>query len=263
MQETVLTYPCADLHEWHNLLRSIFVCMRNKMWQTVCSPLLWLQFLPSMYGLMFATCFCIINIMQSWFRDFCFLLRFFSFLTVAFWGASGRSPEHLTGEDVRTLRARAAKALPQGHVGEASLAPPCTLLAKTGIIPSPTCCCESGVKCAGNSAASGPQAEEGPPVHQVGVYRGSRWARVSWKPGSVCRGLDLSILPGEPSWLLTGHLSLFPLQALATCLTTLSIDKVHMYVLLLRVKHPKAAWVLFVFIIFCLFHILSILVATV
>jgi len=75
---------------------------------------------------------------------------------------------------MRTLRARAAKALPQGHVGEASLTPPCTLLAETGIIPSPTCFCESGVKSARNSVASSPQAEEGPPVHQVGVYRGSR-----------------------------------------------------------------------------------------
>lgn len=52
-----------------------------------------------------------------------------------------------------------------------------------------------------------------------------------------------------------------PLSSACHYLTALSIEKVHMYVLLQRAKRPKAAWVLFVFIIFCLFYILIILVA--
>lgn len=53
----------------------------------------------------------------------------------------------------------------------------------------------------------------------------------------------------------------FPLSSACHYLTALSIEKVHMYVLLQRVKCPKAAWVLSVFIIFCLYHIMIILVA--
>lgn len=51
--------------------------------------------------------------------------------------------------------------------------------------------------------------------------------RALQKPGSVCRGLSLGILPGEFYLsLLTGHLNLFPLCAHATPLTSLSIMEV-------------------------------------
>lgn len=80
--------------------------------------------------------------------------------------------------------------------------------------------------------------------------------RALQKPGSVCRGLGLGVLPGEFYLsLLTGHLNLFPLCAHG------SSD----LVLLLGVKPSEAAWTLFMFmfISFCLFDILSILVAIV
>lgn len=83
------------------------------------------------------------------------------------------------------------------------------------------------------------------------------------KPGSVCRGLSLGILPGEFCLSLLTGLNLSPLCVHATPLTALSIIKVQTYLLLPGVNPSEAAWTLFVFISFGLFHVLSILVAVV
>lgn len=171
-------------------------------------------------------------------------------------GTSGRSPEHLTSE---VTEGQSSESASPGSPGRGK--PHSTLHCpahQDRDDPWPHLLLWDGVKCAWNSAALVLQAEEA--QHQVGTYRGSWWARVSWKPGGregFCRGLGLSILPGEPnSWLLMRCLSLFPF-------TTLSIEKVYMYVLLLRVKSLRQPGSYLCLLFFCLFHILSILVATV
>lgn len=196
--------------------------------------------------------FVFIHIVQSCFRDFCFVFQFESY-------TFSQQPS-----EVPQVRGMSPLLMRKPRAGEHFPRVTWWLCSPAGqglLIPGPPHLWESAIFLPASSGGL-----TCVPCLELKLLLAPTWWHkelMEKETREHLQGLGLGVLPGEFSWLLAGHPRLFPLRACATLSVALSIEKVHIYVLLLKVKPSKAAWALFMFITSCLFHILSILVGIV